>query len=215
MNVSQLTYNELNDYQRKIENERQRRLWAMSQQTNTKTCSRLNRDELIQRDFRQQVDNYNCGRWNNNTQGGSDYIDRNMVAGFNPDGSPFGTGSNNPVYQNPYEYGSRQISLEARNLPVYDGVWDADIDNILEMNLKPWQLTEKFPGESKNVNVESPLIQGQVTKLRGNRTLMELPMDRFEFPYFDPQDARHIVWSDNMPRGGYSTRLDDKHYRQY
>lgn len=207
-----MSYNELVRYQKQIEAERQRRLWAMQQQTNTKTCNnggRLDRDLLIQRDFMQQQNNY--GRWNNDAQGSMQYV-QNRNTGYS-NGSPFGTGPNNPQYENPYEYGSKQLPLEARNLPVYVGPYNSDYDNVAELNLSPEQLLQQFPGETKNVNIESPLIHGQTTKLRGNRTLMELPLDRYDFPYFDPQDPTHIVWSDNMPRGGYSTRLDDKHYR--
>jgi hypothetical protein len=33
-------------------------------------------------------------------------------------------------------------------------------------------------------------------------------MNRFELLPFDPQDTQHIIWKDNMPRGGYPTRTD-------
>lgn len=98
----------------------------------------------------------------------------------------FNTGNDNNYY-NPYEYGARQDSLPTQNRPmVYDHI--------------------------RNINVESDLIQREQTRYPGQRILSSMETDRFELLPFDPQNSKHIVWEDNMPRGGYPTRSDRLEY---
>ena len=125
----------------------------------------------------------------------------------------------NPSYCNPYEYGSKQESFNTFRPDLNGSVMDGNFINNSRMaqgmNVNAYDFAERFPGQTKNVNVESPLIYGASTKTKGARRVMEELPDKFEQLYFDPQDSRHIVWPDYMPpRGGYGTRLDERHSRK-
>ena len=67
---------------------------------------------------------------------------------------------------------------------------------------------KRFPGCVRNVNIESSLLQHEITKTPGQRELTQQDFNRWTHLPFDPQDPKHIVWKDNMPRGGFSTRND-------
>jgi len=166
---------------------------------------RFNDNQVIQRNFQHQF--ADGSNWNEQQNG-----QHNSRAGFDQFGNPYGTGNSNPDYYNPYEYGSRQAPLEARNLEQYSNEWESNYDALDDLGVSARQYMERFPGETKNVNIETPLIYGQMTKQRGNRRIMENPVDRFDFLYFNPQDPRHLTWND-MPRGGFSTRLDENDYK--
>ena len=71
---------------------------------------------------------------------------------------------------------------------------------------------EKFPGRMRNVNIENSLLQKEMTHIPGQRGTTGKEINRFEQLPFNPQDPRHIVWTDNMPRGGYATRADRLEY---
>lgn len=109
-------------------------------------------------------------------------------------------------YHNPYEYGARQNTLPPTYMPQYHGPYDRASPTVLN------QMGVAFGGNDRdipfirNVNVESSLMQSETTHLPGQRGITEKEIDRFERLPFDPQDHRHIVWRDNMPRGGYATR---------
>jgi hypothetical protein len=113
-------------------------------------------------------------------------------------------------YCNPYEYGSRQNELGSVYKPTYTGPYTVDNnpDLLSEIGLSENLYFEKFPGDVRNVNVESTLLQKELTHGPGQRRLTETELNRFELLPFDPQDVRHIVWKDNMPRNGYPTRTD-------
>lgn len=51
-------------------------------------------------------------------------------------------------------------------------------------------------------------IQRHINNFGTPTSAGERQTDRFVPLYFNPQDANHIVWSDNMPRGGRPTRVD-------
>lgn len=116
--------------------------------------------------------------------------------------------SNTREYHNPYEYGAKQNLLPPNKLETYIGPYDSDSKIMTDMGLSGNMYLEKFPGEIRNVNVESSLLQREMTHLPGQRELTSKEIDRFNLLPFDPQDHRHIVWTDNMPRGGYPTRND-------
>lgn len=103
---------------------------------------------------------------------------------------------------NPYSYGAPQNSLDSRYADVRNRNFQPsdDMTNVFFM--------ERFPGDVRNVNVESVLLQKENTKLRGQRDITEYEINRFNYLPFDPQDHRHIVWTDGMPRGGVATRTD-------
>jgi len=120
--------------------------------------------------------------------------------------------NNQTRYYNPYEYGSRQNELGSLYKPTYIGPYS--IDAAIErptldcMGVSEVSYNELFPGAIRNVNVESSLLQREMTHVPGQRELTEVEINRFELLPFDPQDTRHIVWRDNMPRGGYPSRSD-------
>jgi hypothetical protein len=111
-------------------------------------------------------------------------------------------------YYNPYEYGAKQNELGSVYKPTYTGPYNNNPDLLQEMGLSDSLYWERFPGDIRNVNLESSLLQREMTHIPGQRELTEKEINRFELLPFDPQDTRHIIWRDNMPRGGYPTRVD-------
>ena len=111
-------------------------------------------------------------------------------------------------YVNPYEYGARQNQFGSLMKPTYTGPFDTRPELLQDAGITMAQNWETFPGQVRNINVESALVQSQTTKLPGQRELTATEMNRFMLLPFDPQDTTHIVWSDNMPRSGYPTRVD-------
>ena len=114
---------------------------------------------------------------------------------------------NNDDYYNPYEYGARQNQLNVPMRDTYCGPYQNDTNMLDQLGLTQNLSNEKFPGQVRNVNVESYLLQGEPTHLPGQNEITQKDYNRFELLPFDPQDPKHIVWND-MPRGGYSTRAD-------
>lgn len=112
------------------------------------------------------------------------------------------------AYYNPYEVGARQNEFGSLYKPTYTGPYNVKPDLLADIGLDNRMYWEKFPGDVRNVNVESLLYQGEMTHIPGQRELTETEINRFELLPFDPQDTRHIIWKDNMPRGGYPTRVD-------
>jgi len=108
-------------------------------------------------------------------------------------------------YFNPYEYGSRQNELGPLHKPVYTGPYAVNPQTLDDMGI---DYAESFPGAIRNVNVESALLQREMTNIPGQRNITGYEINRFELLPFDPQDTRHIVWQDNLPRGGYPSRND-------
>ena len=117
----------------------------------------------------------------------------------------------NPDYYNPYECGPKQSSLPAQVLRPHTGPYDCDAELLARMGINS-QAPNQIPSHIRNINVESSLIQREATKLPGQRTSTDREVDRFETLPFDPQNTRHIIWADSMPRGGYSTRNDRLEY---
>lgn len=113
---------------------------------------------------------------------------------------------NSTSYYNPYEYGSKQNQLPPTHHIPYTGPYENNPTISGPMGLTDNLYSEKFPGKVRNVNVESTLMQREMTHLPGQREITESEVNRFELLPFDPQDTKHIVWTDNMPRGGYSSR---------
>jgi hypothetical protein len=109
-------------------------------------------------------------------------------------------------YYNPYEYGSKQNFLPPQYKSVYNGPYDIDPVILNQMGIRGNQ--NHVPNNIRNINVESSLLQREMTHIPGQREITDREVNRFELLPFDPQDHRHIVWSDNMPRGGYPTRTD-------
>lgn len=112
------------------------------------------------------------------------------------------------AYNNPYEYDSRQDVLPPQYIQPYLGEYDIDPKSYSDLGLDAELIQDQFPTHIRNVNIESSLMQREATHIPGQRELTETEMNRFSLLPFDPQDTKHIVWEDNMPRGGYSTRAD-------
>lgn len=111
---------------------------------------------------------------------------------------------NIPNYHNPYEYGAKQNPLPPQYKPIYSGPYNVDPAVLKHMGTN----NVTMPDHIRNINIESSLLQQESTHLPGQREITETEKNRFELLPFDPQDHKHIVWTDNMPRGGYATRSD-------
>lgn len=111
-------------------------------------------------------------------------------------------------YHNPYEHGAKQNSMGSIYKKPYNGPYNNEAITARDLGLSDELYAEKFPGHVRNVNIESSLLQHEMTHLPGQRALTQKDFNRFELLPYDPQDHKHIVWKDNMPRGGYSTRSD-------
>lgn len=108
-------------------------------------------------------------------------------------------------YHNPYSYGAKQNILKPTVLTPYHGPYANDPEALQQMGVVQPTTT---PAHIRNVDVESSFLQREVTHLPGQREVTERNYNRFDLLPFDPQDSTHIVWCDNMPRGGYPTRND-------
>lgn len=91
-------------------------------------------------------------------------------------------------YHNPYEYGSKQNILDTRDRFTYD------IDFV--------------PNVKKEIDIENFLRSCNNPDLSTKKSVTEMEAYRFNQLPFNPQNVDNIVWSDNMPRGGYATRND-------
>ena len=110
------------------------------------------------------------------------------------------------TYYNPYEYGTRQNELGLIYQQPYIGPYADNPAHLCELGVVGYD--ETFPGLIRNVNMESSLLQREMTHTPGQRANTDVEINRFNLLPFDPQDTRHIVWKDNMPRGGYPSRAD-------
>lgn len=108
-------------------------------------------------------------------------------------------------YNNPYECGAKQNILEAPLLSPYQGAYHNDPTVLSNMGLSPVQ--NRYD-HIRNIDIESSLFQREMTHLPGQRKISERDYDRFNLLPYDPQNTDHIVWTDDMPRGGYATRND-------
>ena len=122
-----------------------------------------------------------------------------------------GKKTDNYDYHNPYEYGAKQNQLGQLNRPIDNVMYNNNPNMLNEMGLTKDKFSERFPGQIRNINIESSLIQKEPTHFPGQRDITEKENDRFELLPFDPQDPNHIVWPD-MPRGGHPTRIDRLEY---
>ena len=111
-------------------------------------------------------------------------------------------------YVNPYEYGGRQNNLGPQMLTTYMGPHCTTENLINSMGISEQDYYQQFPNGIRNLDVESPLIQGEYTHYPGQKEITMIEQNRFNLLPFDPQDTKHIIWNDNMPRNGYPTRED-------
>lgn len=122
-------------------------------------------------------------------------------------------GKKSTNYFNPYEYGARQNPLQSvfnqramQNDFQFMNDQRPSADMMQQLGLNKSVMDERFPGDIRNVDVESALIHSQLFHTSGQRESRAL--NRFEQLPFDPQDVNRLIWKDGMPRGGYSSRND-------
>ena len=112
-------------------------------------------------------------------------------------------------YRNPYEYGApqrdRSFGLIQRGRHL--GPYSSNDEMMAKMGLSRRDYVDEFGNGIRNVNVESPLIQGELGRAprRNNVTQQDVSGYAFNQLPFDPQK---VVWEDNYPLGGVSTRVD-------
>lgn len=102
-------------------------------------------------------------------------------------------------YYNPYEYGSRDVPIQMQTRPMHYDDYYCDPNLLDYMGIDHSINSEN---NRRNIDVESKLIHQQSTRKPGSKLVSEL--NRFE--YMPQINHENLVWSDNMPRGGYSTR---------
>lgn len=107
-------------------------------------------------------------------------------------------------YHNPYEYGSKQNCYGQLYKKPYRGRYDNDPHLLDAMGLPHDR--DHFSNSMRNVNLETSLLQKEITRTPGQHDISEMQNDRFTYLPFNPQS--NVVWSDDMPRGGYATRTD-------
>lgn len=107
-------------------------------------------------------------------------------------------------YYNLHEYGPRDKPLPSLFRPVYRNGYEYDPKMMQEMGIT----SPSTPSHIRDIDIESSLRQSDMQRLPGQRNIHCQEQDRFNYLPFDPQDPNHIVWSDGMPRGGYSTRTE-------
>jgi hypothetical protein len=178
------------------ENDVVARCGSLSQQNDSKIDARGTMGTRQGRRIGSEEVSLNRNNWNLNQNSQSTGIDFHKSAAYN----------------NPYEYGGRDNSLGPLYKEAYVGSYQNDSSMCSNMGLTPNQTREQ-PNHIRNIDIESSLLQHEMTHIPGQRQLTEKDFNRFELLPFDPQDHRHIVWTDNMPRGGYNTRSDRLEYQ--
>lgn len=115
-----------------------------------------------------------------------------------------------PNYYNPYEYDSKQILFPPQYRSQYLDEYYNDPDIMQTIGVKG----DHVVGNRKDVNIETGLLHSENSRVCGkNNKLLTDQIDRFDYLPFDAQDPSHIVWNDDMPRGGYATRNNKGQYR--
>lgn len=180
--------------------------------TNVKKCSSIGDGKPITQcrvpTGNRMTDLYNPHSEENPIPGNRGGMATRSRKSINSDKEQFKPNMDSNAYYNPYEVGARQNEFGSLYKPTYTGPYNVKPDLLADIGLDNRMYWEKFPGDVRNVNVESLLYQGEMTHIPGQREVTEKEINRFELLPFDPQDTRHIVWKDNMPRGGYPTRVD-------
>lgn len=182
---------------------------------NSKLLNDLTVDEILQLEsYLEKMKNNKIGKKKLNTHvANNNFYQRNISDDIMKYQSPNDGKHHKPInyvndYHNPYECGSRQYSLEPIHKELYKDAYDSDPIVLNQMGISQNMHQEEFPGKVRNVNVESALLQQKVTRAPGQRKIMEKECNRFNLLPFNPQESSHLVWKDNMPRGGYATRMD-------
>lgn len=107
------------------------------------------------------------------------------------------------ILHNPYSYGSEKNMLDPLVHVSYQGGYYNNPEVIRDMGL-----TQVYsPNGIRNTDIESSLIQSESTHTPGQNALTQIEFNRFPFD-FNPQNPDGYTWRDNMPKTGYSTRIN-------
>lgn len=115
-------------------------------------------------------------------------------------------------YQNPYEYGARQYGFGDLSRDPYLGPYSLEGSSLSQMGLDAEQYYQRSPAGIRNIDVETGLSRNEMARRPKQSGLSQVELNRFELLPWDPQDHRHIVWEDNLARGGISTRNERLEY---
>jgi hypothetical protein len=116
-------------------------------------------------------------------------------------------------YKNPYEHGARQYGFGDLSRDPYLGPYSLEGSSLDQMGIEPNQYYHRAPNGIRNVDVETGLSRNEMSRRPKQSGLSQVELNRFELLPWDPQDHRHIVWEDNLPRGGVSTRNERLEYQ--
>ena len=118
----------------------------------------------------------------------------------------------NPVYHNPYEYGTSQTMLDSQYLEPFNGPYHIDIKMVNNSGLTPESIMDGNNNMTRNINVENKLLYQENTRVPGQKSLLQQETNRFTSLPFNPQNPSNIVWKDDMPRNGIATRNERLDY---
>lgn len=115
-------------------------------------------------------------------------------------------------YHNPYECGAPQDVGPSLMHEPYHGPYSIDPIIMDKMGASGDLFANVNDDHIRNVGMESLLLQKETTHLPGQKKITENEINRFENLRYNPQDHRHLIWADDMPRGGYATRNERVEY---
>jgi hypothetical protein len=116
-------------------------------------------------------------------------------------------------YYNPYEHsGHNQQEFGTLARDMHLGPYGVKAPTMKMMGLNDRHFADRFPNNTKNVSIETPLTFGETSRFPKQSGLSMIEQDRFNPLYWDPQDTRHIIRPDGYPQAGINTRLDRIEY---
>ena len=121
--------------------------------------------------------------------------------------------TNNLDYYNPYEYSGKQQEFGMLERDIHLGPYGINEDLLDYMGIDAQEYIERFPNGIRNVNVESAMKYGEISRNPKQSGLSMVELNRFNFLPWDPQDYRHIIRPDGYPQAGINTRLDKLEYQ--
>ena len=112
------------------------------------------------------------------------------------------------MFTNKYDHGAPQQEFGMITRGQHIGPYELDNPMMQRMGMNEEQFYGQIPNGIRNIDVESNLRNKEIARQPRQSGLAQVEVNRFENLPWDPQDTRHIVFEDNMPRGGLSTRVD-------
>lgn len=107
-----------------------------------------------------------------------------------------------------------QKPLSVNGVPAYDNPYECIVKNReSKTQFYSPHADNTIGAYSRNIGIESNLRNAELTNTFNSRNKNKgMAINRFEDLRFNPQDPKHLVWDDGMPRGGYSARSDRTEY---